>query len=195
MNEKLKDYKERHIRWQNSTINQFGYTNNIIITIGIAFLAFAFDKDFLSTFSISKESVFNLKMLIHVIIIICLLISIGCGIMTTLSRLYDFRLTRHIALTRQRFYDKKTDVLPDYSFPKTKCKKLISTSCKIIFGNIELLTKKQTLQLKEDVDLMNKFNMQRNLANTLGELSWKYMKWQLHFLFISIFAYSINLFV
>lgn len=195
MNEKLKEYKERHIRWQNFTINQFGFTNNIIITLGIAFLAFAFDKDFLSTFSISNKSVFNPKMLIHLIVIFCLIASIGFGILTTLSRLFDFRLTRHIALTRQRYYSKKTDTLPDYGFPKTTLKKLISTSCKIIFGDIDFLTKKETIQLKDHVDLMNKFNMIRLLAHILGELSWKCMKLQLSLLFIAIFVYSISLFM
>ena len=62
MDEKLMEFKERHSRWQDISLTQLGYTNNIFLTLTIGFLAFAFDEEKLSTLSILKNSVFNLKM-------------------------------------------------------------------------------------------------------------------------------------
>ena len=105
MTDKLEDYKARHIRWQNFAITQLGYTNNIIITLSIAFLAYAVDKTYLSTFSLTKGT-FVLKMFVYLWSLSFMLISIAFGVFTSISRLYDFKITRHIALTRQRFFEK-----------------------------------------------------------------------------------------
>ncbi len=58
----METYKERHIRWQNTTINQLGYANNIIITLAIAFLSFVYDKKLRSTFTISLDAIFSWKL-------------------------------------------------------------------------------------------------------------------------------------
>jgi hypothetical protein len=198
MTEKLLEYKKRHIRWQNFTITQLGYTNNIIFTISIGFLAFAFDKDFLTTFSTSQESAFSWEMFFYLSTIFCLLLSIGFGIATSLSRLYDFRITRHIALTRQiycEYCDNENCSLPDYDFPNPKFKELLGVYFKIIFRELKFLSIKETRKLRKQPDLIKKFNHLRRLSHTLGILSWIGMKKQLLFLFCSLLLYSISLFM
>lgn len=196
MEDELKDYKERHIRWQNFAITQLGYTNNIITTLGIGFLAFAFDKEFISTFSLSSYSVFSCKMLIYLLTILFILISLGFGILTSISRLYDFKISRHVAITRQRFFDKcknEPKPLPESDFPNAKCKELTRALCKILFRDLEFLTKEETKELWKESSLMDRFNGLRRLADTLGVLSWCSMKLQFLFLLLSLIGYSINL--
>ena len=196
MTDKSADYKERHLRWQNYTITQLGYVNNIIFTISIGFLAFAFDKEFLSTFSFMKDSVFSWKMLFYLMTIFCLTASIWYSIVTSISRLYDFRITRQITLTRMRYYSEFKDgdyILPDYDFRKPKCKEKFGTFCKIIFKELVFLTKQETKLLKQQSNLMKKFNYLRKLSHNLGIISWRGMKMQLLFLFSSLIFYIISL--
>lgn len=195
--EKLKGYKERHQRWQDYAITQLGYVNNIILTISIGFMAFAFnnDKKFLETLSFSKDSEFSCKMFFYILTLICLLVSIKFGIITSLSRLYDFKITRHIALTRMRFckFSKGEFSLPDYDFIKPKCKEIFNALFKIPKG-IKLLTKQETNLLKEKPELMKKFNKLRRLSHNLGIISWGGIKMQILFLLFSLILYVISLF-
>lgn len=39
-NEKLKSYTERHNFWTNQVLNQFGFSINLFLTIGIAMIAY-----------------------------------------------------------------------------------------------------------------------------------------------------------
>lgn len=198
MDEKLKDYKERHIRWQNITLTQFGYTNNIILTLTIGFLAFAFDKEFLFTFSFSKDSSFNLKMCFYILTILGLLISIGCGVLTSLSRLYDFRITRNIILTRQRFYDKfknKPTALNACDFPSPNFKMGFKTLFRVLFGQINFIDKEKLENFSQIQQIKDNFDELRRTANTLGILTWRLLKFQFLFLVIALILYSINLFV
>jgi hypothetical protein len=200
MDEKLKEYKERHIRWQNISITQMGFTNNILITIAIGFLAFAFkDKD-LTPFKFCLCGNFNWFLLLNFLSLIFLFVSITNGILTSLSRLYDFRITRNITLTRQRFYEyamknklSKT-YLFDFDFPNPKCKEGIC-AIKLIFHGIDVITKNESSKIRTDYILRKKFNNLRKLSKTLGILSWLLLRCQLVALLISLFFYTISLFV
>ena len=198
MDDKLNEYKERHVRWQDITLTQLGYTNNIILTLTIGFLAFAFDKEFLSTFSCAKDSIFSLKMCFYILTILSIIISIAYGVMTSLSRLYDFRITRHIDLTRQRFYDDCKNIpkaLPAYDFPKPIFKLRFKTLCHVLFRQIDFIDKKEIKDLLKNQQTKKNFNELRRTANTLGILTWRLLKAQFLFLIISLILYSINLFV
>lgn len=198
MDEKLNEYKERDVRWQDLALTQLGYTNNLILTLMIGFLAFAFDKEFLSTFSCSKNSIYSLKMCFYILTILSVIISIGCGVMTSLSRLYDFRITRHIVLTRQRFYcecKNSPKALPAYDFPKPKFKLRFKTLCHVLFRQIDFIEKKEIKDLLNNKQSKKNFNKLRRTANTLGILTWRLLKAQFLFLVISLILYSINLFV
>ena len=189
MDEKLRDYKERHIRWQDISLTQLGYTNNILLSLTIGFLAFAFDKEFLTTLSFSKDSIFNLKMCFYILTILSLLISIGYGVLTSISRLYDFRITRHIVLTRQRFYDEcknKPKALPDYNFPRPRFKLRFKTLCCVLFKQIDFIDKKEIKNLLQNELSEKNFNELRRTANTLGILTWRLLKIQFLFLVISM---------
>ena len=195
MSEKLEDLKEVHIRWQSAANVQLGVTNNIIFTISIGFLAFAFDKDFLSTFSISQKSEFNCKMLFHILAIISLIVSIGLGLATSLSRLNDFRITRNIALTKWRFYKSSNSSIEPLvkHLPKPKIKGSFLLKKLLLGPNI--LLREETENLKEGDPTLNKFIALRALSDRLGEFTYWGLKWQLLLLFLSLIMYSLSLYM
>lgn len=195
MSEKLEDLKEVHIRWQSAANVQLGVTNNIISTISIGFLAFAFDKDFLSTFSISQKSEFNCKMLFHILAIISLIVSIGLGLATSLSRLNDFRITRNIALTKWRFYKLSNSSIEPLvkHLPKPKIKSSFLLKKLLLGPNI--LLREETENLKEGDPTLNKFIALRALSDRLGGFTYCGLKWQLLLLFLSLILYSLSLYM
>jgi len=198
MGNELSDYKERYIRWQGISLTQLGYTNNILLSLTIGFLAIAFDKDYLNTLSFSKDSFFNLKMCFYFLTILFLLLSIVYGVLTSLSRLYDFKITQQIVLTRQRFYDEyknQPKALPNYNFQRPKFKLRFKTLCFVLFHPINYIDKKEIKNFLNNEQSLKNFNKLRRIANTLGVLTWRLLKFQFLFLVISMLFYSINLFI
>lgn len=203
MDGKLKEYKERHTRWQNIAIDQLGTTSNIIFSLSVGFLAFAFDKEFLSTFSLSYGCVFSCKMFFYILSIIFLILSISCAVVLSISKLYDFKITRHINWVRYAYHKDVVKVQPDtidikelpadgFEFPKFK--ERICTFFTILLTDIKLLSKKEILEIKKDSIIISRFKDLRKLSHNLGVISWRNMKMQLLFLLISLILYSINLF-
>lgn len=198
MDEKFREYKERHIRWQNFTLMQLGYSNNIALTLGIGFLALAFDSESISELSFGPDSGFSPILLIEISTVLSLLISIGFGLLTSMSRLYDFRITRHIALTRQRYYEKSENKpldLPANDFPKIKFRLSLKTLCRILCYPIDLIDKKEIKELTRNKQSLYKFNRLRLIASILGNLSWTLLRFQFLFLMFSMLLYSVSLFV
>lgn len=191
--ENIEDYKSRHIRWQDYALTQLGYTNNIIITIAIAFFAYSIDKTYLSKFSFHGE--FDLKMFFYVFSILFILLSIIFGALTSLSRLYDFKITRNIALTRQRFCNHCKDnhkSLPGYDFPRPCFCSLFCSLTRILFCHIELMTTNDIKTLLETSALTEKYNRLRKLSHILGILTWKLIKLQFLCLILSFVFYFLS---
>lgn len=194
----LVEYNEKSIRWQDYAINQLGFTNNIGLTLTIGFLAFAFDKNFLSTMTFSSDSTFNPKMLINLITVIFLLLSIISAVITSMSRLYDFRITRNITNIRKWYYNycKNIPPLPEYHFTKAKSRfTFINIIFLLFFGKIKMFNKKEIPDIVKDYNTLGKYLKLKELTNKLGKLTWNCLRIQFLFLIIAIILYSVNLFV
>ena len=80
------------VRWQGRTINQFGYTTNLILGLAVASLGFSFGllrgTDF--TLFCWSKCFFVLSMFVQ-------LISVFAGIFCSINRLRDFRKTTKVA--------------------------------------------------------------------------------------------------
>lgn len=93
-----KQHKESFVRWQGISIQQLGYSINLILTFATAALGFAFSllKDpCFQTFSCSKLLFTPSLFLIGV--------SIVLGLLCTVNRLCDFRKTTRIARCREQW--------------------------------------------------------------------------------------------
>lgn len=189
MDEKLNELKDCHKRWQDISINQFGYVNNWFISIGIAFITFAFDKASLSKISFSEYSEFDW----NIATLILVVISIVYGLISALSRLYDFRLTRHITLTKQRFYESNEDNLENYEFSKPSfCEKIEALEF-ILFKDLLFLSRSESKNILKQIELEERMKTLRKTSNALGIITWDCLRMEIIFLALSIICYTIYL--
>ena len=116
---------ERFVRWQNVLREYITFVNNVLLTISVGILGFAF--------SILDNPDFNPKCsqkVFFTLSLITLLICILFGIITCISRLYDFRTT----------LKKIRNELKLENFEKEKNKMEIYKKTTWCFFNIQLFT-------------------------------------------------------
>jgi len=182
MSDNLNDYKERHRFWQNLALTQFSFTNNLLLSLSIGFLVYLIEKNQ------EPNKIIGLTLIL-------LMISIGEGVITVISRLYDFRVSRHIAYVRQRYFDKSENTiktLPDFQFPKSNFCTRTSALLKILFCRLDLLSKKEIGNTRDCY--LERFNSLRKLSQTLGDLSWKCLKIQILSLFLACGSFCLDFF-
>ena len=193
MTDELKNYIERHRNWQDKAIEQLSFANNFLLTISTGLLAYSFDKDILSgaKFCLCNCEV-DKSLTLYSFSLMFIILSVVTGIFVLISRLYDFRLSRHITLVRQNFYSKNEDKIPtenknaavlshdDFDYPNFWQR--IDTILKVVFVKIKFLTKTEMQTSKTDFP-KEKFKDIRELSYRLGTISWKWIKLQgLYFL-------------
>jgi hypothetical protein len=195
MDDKLKKYEDRAIRWQETALSQMGYTNNIILTLTLAFLAFAFNDKTIPTISFSNNSASHLKLCFHISSVVFLMLSVLFGVATSLFRLSDFRITRYITLTRKRYYEcavkeeKHSKYLSAKSFNHPKFCQQCQTAFRGLFNNLNRIDKiEATSNLNKD-----KFAKLREESHITGIISWHCIRFQFYCLVIGITLYSCNL--
>ena len=203
MEEKLKDYKERHVRWQDTTIIQLGTVNNLLIGLASGFLAFTINN--FNSFHYIPNSI--------KISTFFLVLSIFFGIITSLSRLYDFRITRNIVLSKQRFLKSELEKIKEAKSKDYKPKyknlpffnkinnynfqfrwKAIS---KILLFEFELMTKDESVNFYSSCNsniISEKFKDLCRLSDILGIVTWRSLKLQLFTFFCSVIAFTFHFF-
>jgi len=102
--EKHEKYKERFVRWQQLTIQQLSYTNNLFIGLNLAFLGFLLSQTGLR---ISSNC---LLFTIETICILAIGASFLTGILTVLYRLYDFRATHQLVKNRKLRFECQNNI-------------------------------------------------------------------------------------
>ncbi|GLU55114.1 hypothetical protein [Dyadobacter frigoris] len=177
-----KEYDERYKNWSAKALEQLGFTNNLIITLSVAFLGFLFTID---------NAKCNNKCFYITIIIVCC-ISILFGILAMISRLYDFKITRNITLIR-KIYFKKNNVkrtgtekgkLPHSQKGKNSLLDSFYVVLKVFFYDIDNLSIEMS-------DLIQNFKKRSELSNSLGFATWRFFKLQTGVFVISILLYLI----
>jgi len=110
---RLKEYQQRQKDWRDISTNQFSVVNNILITLSAGYLALAFDKSKLEGLYVNVDAKIDCALTFYLLTLLLIILSIIMGVSVMFSRLYDTRISRHIALTRQRVYKKHKKALPD----------------------------------------------------------------------------------
>jgi hypothetical protein len=116
-------------------------------------------------------------------------VSIIYGIGVLLSRLYDFRISRHIALTRQRFYkthekdDKKE--LPYDDFGDYKAIDRVKALFTIIFCKLPFINSEDSAKILDNEILKKNFQRLRRIADILGTTPWRWTKIQIGLFLVS----------
>jgi vacuolar-type H+-ATPase subunit I/STV1 len=187
MNEKEKEYSERAKDWKNILVNQISFTNNLISTLAAGYLLYLIDKLPNGDIKLVILNKIDWRISLYMVTVILVLISIMIGTLILLSRLYDFRITRNIALTRKRICGKHNKPMPDFT---VQGKGFCSLFC-TIFNKIDFVEKSDCDQLSERVK--TKFNKLRTQSKTLGNWTWKLTKIQLFVILVSVISHFISL--
>lgn len=204
---KLKEYSERHRFWADQAVKQTTFSNNILLTISIAVFGYFFVNRGVvyKSLTIDFSLPINHSVTFFVIGTSLVSISIMLGLFLSFTRLYDFRLTRHILLTRKRAMD-KCYLLPGNDLPEENfCQSIIGFFC-IIFRfdkfkikKNEFKTKKYSAEdckgppfnLRPSKSVRKKFNYLRMRSDSFGKLTHRLLICQLLFFALGLFSYAI----
>lgn len=99
--ELLEDYKQRNIRWTEKSVSQLSYYNNLMLTLSVGFIAFSFNSLLTRTNSLSLEK-FDLSAVLMLLSLITMSGATYKGLIISLNRLMDFKITRLITSIRKR---------------------------------------------------------------------------------------------
>lgn len=194
--DKLQEYINRNNFWTDRTITQLGYSVNLFTTIGVAFLGYIINiRGKFPHLSFSSESEFSFILTVFYIGVFLTLLSIIFGFKAILSRLFDFRITRHLALTRKRYLLRnKKDVLNVNRTFGLLNSKIIDVSKektypifkKNFLGKTEFINESDF----EEKRVIDKFNLLRKESKILGNYTWKCHRLQVAFFLFGIVAYG-----
>lgn len=179
--------RQSHSAWRDIAVTQLSNANNTILGFSTGFIVFCLDKCKIISFGINLSSKFDKPKLFFGLCLFSLLLSILYGISVLISRLYDFRITRHINLTRMR-----SKIELDYDeFDKTNTCNRINALFQIIFKEIPFISrvKAQVLELKDEG-----FNKLRKLSFVLGEATWVWLKFQVFYFLLGCLFFVSYLF-
>lgn len=187
---KLIEYSERNIRWSDNALRQLGYSINLFTTMGVSFLAYlTVNKDNFPKFSLKGE--FDLGLTLYLISLLFLFSSTLLGFISILSRLSDFRITRHITLIRKINLQKNKN---PSDLSDNKILDLKNVNYYSIFNKNVICSPNFIIEndLKSD-SLKSKFDELRKVAAVLGNLTWVMHKGQIFLLFAAsvIFGFTV----
>lgn len=112
--EEHKSLKNRFIRWQQLTISQLSFTNNLFLGFNLGFLSF-----FVSQPGVLFGGICWLFTL-QIFSVLSLMISFITGIMTVLNRLRDFRLTKTLVKNRRLKFEDEHNIQKHQDIEKIK---------------------------------------------------------------------------
>jgi len=120
------------------------------------------------------------------------IVAIFLGVLVMINRLYDFRISRHIALTRKRIYKKHSQKLPESSLGTISKWNIVIEQLNIIFKKIEFISLDDIDSFKaNEVSFDNKFNRLRRQSKVIGSIPHKWTKFQILILLFSLTLYLV----
>jgi len=190
--DKLQEFKNRQKEWRDISVTQLSNTNNILLTLSSGLLAFCIEKEKAFKFRIDLCKEIDWLATTYWVFIFLLGLSITYGIGVLLSRLYDFKISRHIALTRQRFYEKHELGLSYEDLEDSSCNDRMCVLIQILFCKLPFITRKEIENIVDQEKVKDKFKRLRTMANILGKASWRWTKIQVSLFLISGLIYLIH---
>ncbi|MFH1702367.1 MAG: hypothetical protein ABIB41_02895 [Nitrospirota bacterium] len=192
-NEKKQEYQERYHFWTDKRITQLSFQNNILLTIGLAIIGYFWkERD-----SVYIDLIMDRSLKIDFTIvsffagILFVFVSVLIGVILSVSRLYDLRITSNIVLTRKRALKENVSIkdgqLLDSNFIKS-----FKSLMKLIFSYRKHKITYNDIR-GQDAGLQDKFKKARQLSRDIGDLTWRLMNYQTTSLFIGIMFFILVL--
>ncbi len=190
---KSNEYQQRYQFWSERAVAQFSFSNNLLLTISIATLGYFF-KEGKQDFSdlkiwLPNSGDIDLNATLFSLATIFTGLSIIFGLVATMSRLYDFNLTRHIALIRKRVYDKHAKMFPDSSLSEKNTLESLLDLAEALFRFEKIKISRTECESFEE-PLLKKFLNLREITAGLGRLSWVLFSYQFFCFLIGLIFYT-----
>ncbi|MBX6362118.1 MAG: hypothetical protein IRZ03_18850 [Acidobacterium ailaaui] len=178
----IEEYRERNARWTDRTLSQLSYYNNLLLSLGIGFLAFAYKMARLENISFSYKDI-DWSLTMYVISLIMTTLSVLLGFIIALNRLYDFRITRQVNQVRQITWEHSNTKLDEETPEEFSWWKRTILIFKCLLENYPKITRERCKKLKEkDEEEKRKFNEEfillRKYSHNLGIATWSETKIQ-----------------
>ncbi|WKZ46265.1 MAG: hypothetical protein QY306_10650 [Anaerolineales bacterium] len=185
----LQEYKERNTRWTDRTLSQMSFYNNLLLTLGIGFLSFAYQDSKLLNLELSLKDI-DRSLIAYVFSIISVGFSILTGLMASISRLYDFSITRQINLIRQRALEFSRKKINETTPSKLSFWKIVVLPYKLLWKDYPTITLEQCKKWNSNKKELDKTFMElRSLSYNLGIGTWGRIKLQTFFMFLAVIFY------
>lgn len=179
--------RQSHSAWRDIAVTQLSNANNMILGFSTGFIVFCLDKCDTIRFNLNFYSEFEKSKFFFGICLLSLLFSVFYGISVLVSRLYDFKITRHVTLTRLR-----SDESLEYSeFEKTNMFDRIGVLFQVFCKDFKLIPKDVAKDLKVKDE---KFESLRKLSHVLGEATWLWIKFQVFYFLLGCLFFVSYLF-
>lgn len=196
--QKTKEYHERTKRWANTTSSQLSFHNNLFLTLNIAFLSLAYNEEKLQNTTFSSSSV-DWSLSLYSASLCFVVLSILAGLIVSFSRLYDFRITKAINLTRKRVYKYSQKMLSEGTPEKLSLGKRTHLMFKVIakddYPRITIEQCKNLEKAEQKAELNENFKQLRTISYNLGHSTWIGIKWQTGLFFLAIVLYVVSIFI
>lgn len=192
----LNEYENRYVRWTQMSSSQLSFYNNLLLTLGVGFLSFAYKSVSLHKIKFSLKSP-DMSLTFYVMSLILTAISVLLGFLVNISRLYDFRLTRHINLVRKRTLEHSGEKLDERTPERYSYWKVFFLIFQVGLDKYPHITIEQCKKLGEIIDKEKQgkfhedFRTLRNLAYNFGRFTWKNTFWQTILFALAIACYMV----
>lgn len=195
MSNKLAEYKDRHKEWRDISISQLSMVNNILLTLSSGLFVVCINA---KTEKINFNLCYplNLQATTYYLSILLLCASIFYGHGVLISRLYDFRISRHIALTRQRFYKANENTnkkeLSYSEFSEFSIADRFNALFFCVFYKLPFINSDDAKKVLGNKKLEYDFQTLRKTVHILGSITWRWTKIQIGLFLASGVIYLIN---
>jgi len=176
------EYQQRNVRWNDNRIRQLSYFNNLILTLNVGFISFSYKELITNDLELTCRDL-NWQFTFMALSVIVMFLDAVLGLVISLNRLLDFRLTHRILQIRQNMFEhssfKMSEETPS-NYTWAKRMKLIWNILKENYPKIPIETCKsfKNKPHEEKEIILQDFNELRDIVHNLGINTWKNTIWQ-----------------
>lgn len=173
----LDEYHQRNVRWTDKTLTQLSYFNNLMLILSVGFISFSYEILVTHKLEFSFENI-NWSITLMAFSLIIMFLSAYKGLVVSLNRLMDFKITRQVVQIRQgmlehadKKMDESTPLVMSWCERQTFVRKLFKLNYPKI--SIEDCKNYKGMSKSEKDKIENDFKELRKISHNLGINTWK----------------------
>ena len=178
------------------SVNQLSFFNNLILTLGVGFIAFGYKNIDLKSLTFTLSNI-DCAMTLSFLSILSMALSIILGLFVGLNRLWDFRITRQINQIRQNMYEHSQKKLDESTPQRYNRYDRVTLYCRLFREkypriNIEQCKAFKNYDTAKQKKIEENFRELRKITHNLGLNTWSKTKYQTFFFGVGIFLFVIS---